>query len=146
MERICPSYYNEFRCIADRCPDSCCHEWIIDVDEESAARFRALPGPLGDLLRAQLAEEDGVIFLNNIDGRCPMWRSDGLCALQVAHGHDALCQICQQFPRFRQDYGDFEETGIEMSCPEAARIMLNCESWTLETKPCPAASRIMTPG
>lgn len=137
MERIFPSYYGGFQCAASACPDSCCHEWDVEVDADSAARFRALPGGLGDILRKQLYTEDGTTYLRNIGGRCPMWRSDGLCALQAAHGHDALCRVCQQFPRISQDYGDFVEWGIEMSCPEAARIMLTCGDWALESETVP---------
>ena len=46
-----PSYYDAFRCLAGSCPDSCCKEWDVDVDDASAARYRALPGPLGQRLR-----------------------------------------------------------------------------------------------
>jgi hypothetical protein len=53
-----------------------------------------------------------------------MWRADGLCRIQAEQGHDALCQVCQQFPRLRHDYGDFVELGLELSCPEAARLIL----------------------
>lgn len=137
MELIYPSYYKEFQCIASACPDSCCHEWDVSVDEESAERFRALPGPLGDILRGRMYEEDGGIYLRNQDGRCPMWRTDGLCALQAEHGHEALCQVCRQFPRISQDYGDFVEWGIEMSCPEAARIMLTADQWALTAETAP---------
>lgn len=137
MERIFPSYYQDFHCIAGLCPDSCCHEWDVAVDEESAARFRSLPGQLGDILRSRMYEEDGGVYLRNVGGRCPMWRDDGLCALQAAHGHDALCQVCRQFPRISQDYGDFVEWGIEMSCPEAARIMLTSDNWALRAESVP---------
>lgn len=131
MELCYPSYYSEFCCIAGDCPDSCCHEWDVEVDAASAARFRALPGPVGSDLREAMYEEDGSIYLRNQDGRCPMWRQDGLCRIQAEYGHDALCRVCQQFPRLTQDYGSFVELGLEMSCPEAARIMLTCPEWTL---------------
>lgn len=131
MELIYPSYYKEFACIAGRCPDSCCHEWEVQVDEASAARYRRMEGELGDALRKALYDEDGQTYMRNENDRCPMWRSDGLCRIQAALGHEALCTVCQQFPRLRQDYGDFVELGLEMSCPEAARIMLNAEDWHL---------------
>ena len=73
-----PSYFDSFRCIADRCPDSCCKEWDVQVDEGSAAYYRSLSGPLGDRLREVLSDEDGETVMTIIDGRCPMWRSDGL--------------------------------------------------------------------
>jgi lysine-N-methylase len=120
-----PSYYRQFRCIAGDCPDSCCKEWEVRVDAETAARYRALPGDLGACLRAVLTdEEDGSAAMTITDGRCPMWRHDGLCRIQAQLGAEALCQVCRDFPRLRHDYGDFVELGLELSCPEAARLIL----------------------
>ena len=124
MELRYPSYYDTFSCIADRCPDSCCHEWEVQGDADSAAQYRCLEGPLGDALRAHLYDEEGETYLRNVAGRCPMWRTDGLCRIHAEQGHDALCQVCQQFPRLRHDYGNFVELGLELSCPEAARLIL----------------------
>ena len=124
MELIYPSYYKAFSCIASACPDSCCHEWDVQVDAASAARYRAMEGKLGDSLRSYLYDEDGETYLRNENGRCPMWRGDGLCRIQAERGHDELCTVCQQFPRLRHDYGDFLELGLELSCPEAARLIL----------------------
>ena len=124
MELFFPPYYHSFRCIADRCPDSCCHEWAVDIDPDTAARYRQLPGELGDRLRSVLQDtEDGVIMTIE-NGRCPMWRADGLCRIHAELGHDALSQTCRDFPRLRHDYGDFVELGLELSCPEAARLIL----------------------
>ena len=125
-----PSYYETFSCIAGDCPDSCCHEWEVQVDAAAAARYRAMEGPLGDALREHLYDEDGETYLRNVDNRCPMWRADGLCRIQAQEGHEALCTVCQQFPRLRHDYGDLLELGLELSCPEAARIILESPlSW-----------------
>ena len=124
MELIYPSYYQSFSCIASACPDSCCHEWEVQVDAASAERWRRMEGGLGDALRSYLYDEDGETYLRNEQGRCPMWRADGLCRIQAERGHDELCQVCQQFPRLRHDYGDFLELGLELSCPEAARLIL----------------------
>lgn len=119
-----PSYFDEFHCIADRCPDSCCKEWDVQVDPEAAAFYRSLPGPLGDRLREVLKDEDGETVMAITDGRCPMWRQDGLCRIQAELGEQALCKTCREFPRLTHDYGDFIERGLELSCPEAARIIL----------------------
>lgn len=133
MEIIYPSYYKTFSCIASSCPDSCCHEWDVQVDPESAARYRSMEGDLGDALREFLYDEDGETYLRNQNGRCPMWRDDGLCRIQAERGHEALCHVCQQFPRLTHDYGDFLERGLELSCPEAARIILSEKlQWTVE--------------
>ena len=119
-----PKYYDAFRCIASECPDSCCKEWDVQVDETAAAYYRKLPGALGDRLREVLKEEDGETVMTIIEGRCPMWRSDGLCRIQAELGHEALCKTCRDFPRLIHDYGDFQELGLELSCPEAAQMIL----------------------
>ena len=119
-----PAYFDTFRCIASACPDSCCKEWDVQVDEAAAAFYLGLPGPLGDRLRDVLTVEDGETVMTIIDRRCPMWRRDGLCEIQAQLGHEALCKTCREFPRLTHDYGDFIEYGLELSCPEAARIIL----------------------
>ena len=119
-----PSYFDTFRCIASNCPDSCCKEWDVQVDNEKAVFYRSLPGELGDRLRSVLTDEDGETVMTIIDRRCPMWRDDGLCEIQAQLGHEALCKTCREFPRLTHDYGDFMEYGLELSCPEAARIIL----------------------
>ena len=120
-----PTYFDTFRCIAGQCPDSCCKEWDVLVDREKAALYRALPGPLGDRLRSVLKDEDGEIYMEIENGRCPMWRADGLCRIQAELGEEALCKTCREFPRLTHDYGNFIEYGLELSCPEAARIILS---------------------
>ena len=137
MQIIKPSYFDRFRCIADKCPDSCCAGWCVDVDADAAAFYRRLPGPLGDRLRQVLADtEDGTI-MEIENGRCPMWRDDGLCRIQAELGHDALCKVCREFPRLRHDYGTFQERDLELSCPEAAKLILNDTQWETVSKTAP---------
>ena len=119
-----PKSYQDFHCIASLCPDTCCQQWDIDIDPETYARYQVLSGPLGEKVRTHLKEgEEGPIIALE-DGQCPMHRRDGLCALQAELGEEALCQVCREFPRLRHDYGDFVELGLELSCPEAARLIL----------------------
>ena len=131
-----PRYFDDFSCIAGRCPDSCCKEWDVQVDEASAALYRSLPGDLGDRLRQVLVEEDGETLMLIEEGRCPMWRTDGLCRIQAELGENALCKTCREFPRLTHDYGDFQERNLELSCPEAARIILSAQpGWISEEIP-----------
>lgn len=119
-----PSYYKEFHCIASDCPDSCCKDWDVLVDPETVQKYNAVPGELGDRIRAAMKTEDGETYLDFPEGHCPLWREDGLCGIQAELGEDYLCRTCAEFPRIHHDYGDFMELGLELSCPEAARIIL----------------------
>ncbi len=125
MKLYTPNYYHDFRCIASACPDSCCKEWEVDIDPDTAAFYKSLPGDLGECLREYLREtDDGGTCMTIENGRCPMWRQDGLCRIQAELGHEALSTVCREYPRLRHDYGDFMELGLELSCPEAARLIL----------------------
>ena len=127
MQITKPYYFDSFRCIAGDCPDSCCKEWDVQVDAASASYYRNLTGPLGDRLREVLHDEDGETVMTITEGRCPMWRADCLCRIQAELGEEALCKTCREFPRLTHDYGDFVERGLELSCPEAARFILDAQ-------------------
>lgn len=129
-----PRYFEKFRCIAAACPDSCCKEWDVLVDDEAAHHYQTVPGPLGDALRQHLNQEDGEWYFAITEGRCPMWRSDGLCRIQAELGHAALCKTCQDFPRLTHDYGNFVERGLALSCPEAARLIFSESSEWVQTQ------------
>ena len=132
-----PNYFDTFRCIGGSCPDSCCKEWGVQVDEASAAYYRSLPGELGDKLRSVLVEEDGETVMTIENGRCPMWRNDGLCRIQAELGEEALCKVCTEFPRLTHDYGDFMERTLELSCPEAAKLILSAKPGPMVTEEIP---------
>ena len=141
MKIITPTHYHKFHCLAAACPDSCCKEWAVQVDARSAQLYRTLPGDLGDRLRQVMQEEDGdTILALEPDGRCPMWRDDGLCRIHAQLGEAALCDTCRDFPRLRHDYGDFVELGLELSCPEAARLILSERKYESTTSPAPGGS------
>jgi len=133
-----PAYYDRFRCIAAQCPDSCCKDWEVVIDPEATEYYRLLPGELGDALRHVLTDwENGCALMTIQDSRCPMWRQDGLCRIQAQLGHDALCKTCREFPRLTHDYGSFRELGLELSCPEAARLILSGEGCEVLTEAIP---------
>lgn len=138
MQIYAPSYYKDFCCIASQCPDSCCKEWEVQIDNETAAYYRSLTGPLGDKLRAVLSDTpDWGTVMRIENGRCPMWQHDGLCRIHTELGHEALCKICREFPRLRHDYGNFQELGLELSCPEAARLILTASATPLISEEVP---------
>ncbi len=120
-----PSFYPAYRCRADRCRHSCCRGWEIDVDEQSAARYRKLPGELGDeLRRALFADEEGWHFRLDGEERCPFLEADGLCRLIKRLGEEALCDICALHPRFFEELDAGELWGLGLSCEEVTDLLL----------------------
>lgn len=136
MKNTYPTYYKKFACIADKCPDTCCAGWEIVVDGISAEKYNAVCGDFGDKLRRVLkTDEDGDRIFENINGRCPFLLENGLCEMYIRLGRESLCKTCENFPRHRVYFGARTETGISLSCPEAAEIILNDPaSITFETE------------
>lgn len=124
MELRFPAYYSRFSCIQGRCPDTCCHDWDVVLDDASAAFYRTVPGELGQILRGAMVSRDGQTCLHLIDGRCPLLDGDGLCRIQRAYGPEQLSPTCDLHPRFAEEYGGLREWSLSMGCPEAARLLL----------------------
>lgn len=105
-----PSYYEEFRCIAGKCKDSCCRGWCIDVDRESKKRLDRIKGPLGEKIKEKLKEGEGnYYFPLEENGDCPFLLKSGLCEMILSEGEDALCNVCASYPRVKQIYGNYAQ-------------------------------------
>ena len=116
--------FASFRCIAGACPDTCCAGWEVDLDEDTLRRYRKLPGALGDELRSAICQEGEYTFFRLKNGQCPFLNKEKLCRLILALGEDALSVTCREHPRFWEEYGNTRETCLSISCPEAARLLL----------------------
>ena len=127
MKTRIPDYYHDFHCLAGACPDTCCGQWEIVVDEAAKARYLAVPGELGEQIRAALTTVDGEDCMVLQNGKCPLLTDDGLCPIVARLGEDFLSTTCHTHPRFTEVYGGYQETALSVSCPEAARLLLERE-------------------
>ncbi|WP_349399607.1 flagellin lysine-N-methylase [Clostridium perfringens] len=119
-----PNYFNEFKCIASECEDTCCAGWEIVIDDETHKCYENVEGEFGEILRSKIVKSDGEnIFLLN-KGNCSFLNEKKMCEIYINLGEDHLCYTCQQFPRYTEEFLDLKEVGLSLSCPEAARIIL----------------------
>ena len=125
-QTVYPSYYHQFRCIADRCRHSCCIGWEIDIDNVTLSKYRNLTGELRARLDKNIVtESDGTShFVLSSAERCPFLNTDGLCDIICALGDGALCDICREHPRYYTTVGDVTYGGIGMCCEAAAELIL----------------------
>ena len=124
MKFITPSYYQHFRCIADKCTDNCCIGWEIAIDSDTACYYRAVDGDFGKRLQENITGDDTFILQNE---RCPFLNNKNLCDIIIHCGENHLCQICRDHPRYFEWYGDVKEGGIGLSCEEGARLILTTD-------------------
>lgn len=123
-----PEYFEQFRCLAGDCPDTCCGQWAIVVDDAAKARYLSVDGPLGDRIRHALTEQDGETCMVLKNGHCPLLTKDGLCSVVLEKGEEFLSTTCHTHPRFTEIYGNLSETMLSVSCPEAARLLMTQET------------------
>ena len=125
MRDIYPGFYKTFKCIANRCEDSCCKDWDIDIDSETEKFYQTVSGDLGDKIRRKLVtDEYNERVFKAEGGRCPFWNRDMLCDIFIGIGEEHLSDTCAGFPRVAVEYGGFCEHILSFACPEAARLML----------------------
>ena len=125
MKRRTPYYYKNFKCIAGDCRDTCCAGWDVDVDEKSYRFYRKVKGDFGKRLKSVMVpdSEGGCTFTLTDDNRCPFLNDSNLCDLYIALGEEHLCETCDEFPRFINEYGSLREVGLAPSCITAGEIM-----------------------
>ena len=126
IKRIYPDFYKNFKCLAGACPDTCCRDWDVVVDDESYEFYSGVEGEFGERLRSCMkidSEGDRIfIFENNF---CPFLSRNWLCEIQMRFGEEHVCDTCREFPRISQDYTEFIEYMLSIACPEACRLVLS---------------------
>lgn len=127
MRYIKPDFYDDFKCLADKCRHSCCIGWEIDIDENSLDYYMSLDGELGRQLKENIELEPEAHFRLCEHERCPFLEKNGLCRLINELGEESLCDICAEHPRFYNCFEDREEAGLGLCCEEAARLLLEGE-------------------
>ena len=128
-----PSYYDDFHCLGGACPDTCCRDWSVVPDDDFLAGCASAPSPLRERIAQNLVtDEDGdTCFRLDEAGLCALLTPDGLCAIQRDWGEAHLCAHCAAYPRFIEEYGSLTESSLAISCPEAARLLLEAPRFTL---------------
>ena len=122
MRYIKPDFYDAFACIADKCPATCCAGWQIVIDEDSLEKYGEMKGAFGKRLRNSIDWEEGTFY--QFDGRCAFLNNKNFCDIQCELGEEGLCETCQRYPRHIEEYEGLREYSLSLSCPQAARMML----------------------
>ena len=132
-----PNYYDKFKCIADKCKDNCCIGWEIDIDEITFNKYMNIGGNLGNRLKNEITTENGVHYFKLKENeRCPFLNKNNLCDIICESGEENLCQICNDHPRYINNYSNITERGLGLASEEACRIILtqNSPAYLIDSK------------
>ena len=121
-----PDYYQNFKCTADECEDTCCAGWQIAIDRKSLVRYGKVSGKFRRRLNRSIRWLEGT-FKQGEGGRCAFLNEENLCDLYSALGKESLCRTCRLYPRHVEEFEGLREISLSLSCPEAANLILGCE-------------------
>lgn len=131
-----PVYFEDFKCIGGKCEDSCCIGWNIDIDKVTFKRYfkvqdqemkRMFQKNVQNNERCSSDEVDyGIVKLKK-DKRCPFLDEENYCVIHSNLGEDYLSNVCTCFPRVTNNVDEIYEMSLDVSCPEAARLILSKE-------------------
>ena len=125
MISLYPTIYHTFQCKADRCENTCCQLWTIDIDEATAERYHTMTDPLGESLRQAITvDNEGSHFVfSKEQPMCPLLNENGLCKVVLELGEEGLCDTCHMHPRFYKYIEDLELCGVGLSCEASVELL-----------------------
>lgn len=123
MEIRVPHYYRRFQCTADKCPDTCCAGWQIVIDEDTLEKYHKFEGLFGNRLSNSIDWRKSV-FKQYEDKRCAFLDENNLCDIYTEAGPEMFCRTCKTYPRHFEEFENVREISLAMSCPEAAKLIL----------------------
>lgn len=118
-----PEYFNEFKCIADKCKDTCCAGWKIVIDKDSLEKYKNIKGDYIWKVMSCVDWEEKCFRQDN-EKRCAFLNENNLCELYINVGEDSLCKTCRDYPRHTEEFEGVREVTLSASCPEVARILM----------------------
>ena len=129
-KRLQPRAYHSFRCIGADCEDTCCSGWLVNIDKQTYEAYQRCDDPeMGPRLRelvtihAASTSEDSYARIGLSGTSCP-FLAEGLCSIQKSLGETYLSTVCSKFPRVANVVDDVLQRSLDLSCPEAARVLL----------------------
>ncbi len=125
---IKPCFYDDFFCKAEKCADTCCAGWEVDIDEETLKKYNEVQGRMGDRLKESIICTDGQpCFLLDHKDRCCFLSENGLCDIYSLLGNDYLCDICKEHPRFYDDFDGITQCGLGLCCEQVCNLLVESD-------------------
>jgi len=119
-----PYYYKDFKCIASKCPDTCCAGWQLIIDKDTYVKYKNIKTDFGKKLNSRIVKYDDERGFKLENNNCSFLNKNFLCDIYSNLGEEYLCHTCKTFPRIIEEYGSLREITLSLSCPEAARLIL----------------------
>ena len=123
-----PEYVKKFKCDGSKCNAHCCKGWTITIDDATYKKYSQIkPKDKAEEIIACMkfdSERKEYVMTLKPNSFCPMLTEKNLCRLQANYGEKFLSKTCATYPRYTNQFGDFFERSLTLSCPVAAEMIL----------------------
>ncbi|WP_080832496.1 flagellin lysine-N-methylase [Cohnella massiliensis] len=133
QKALMPEYMKDFKCIGAECEDTCCAGWRVSIDQQTMGMYhKSSHAELSKKFKTEIvlnpvsertATHYARMNVNPSTGNCS-FLTEGMCSIQAALGEDYLSQTCATYPRVVNVVNELQEVSTQLSCPEAARVVL----------------------
>jgi lysine-N-methylase len=113
---------SEFVCTTDRCEDTCCKHWSMQMDSATYQKYQTTAPELLDAVEV-VGEGEYIMRKDPVSTYCVRY-DGGKCGIHTSYGESYLGDACHFYPRVTRSLGDQLLMTATMSCPEVARIAL----------------------
>ncbi len=134
MQVVKLKYFDEFRCIGPKCPDSCCKNWSISLSKREYLNYKKMDcsSELKTVISKAFSrikgnpDESYAVMKLTESGSCPFFREDGLCMIQAEKGEQFLSFTCTVFPRLTFMVGrDVCACACTTNCPYVVEMLMS---------------------
>ena len=126
---IKPVFFENFSCKADKCTDTCCAGWEVDIDSDTIDKYNMVSGNFSERLLNGIVTTGGQkCFKLDENDRCCFLENSGLCAVYSNLGKEYLCEICTEHPRFYDEYDSVTEMGLGLCCEKTCELLFACSN------------------
>lgn len=125
---LSPSFFQDFRCYADKCMDTCCQGFSIPLDTQSlTALYKFAELYMPDAVKHIQNTSKGV-FIKFQNSTCPFLKHN-LCMIHSVGGERYLSYICRKYPRTTVNLGDrMVKHSLFLSCEAVVKTVICWEN------------------
>ncbi len=137
---LIPKYVKDFKCIGEKCEDSCCIGWNVSIDKDTYNNYRKIKNKkmkekLDKVVKRNRTKNSKFNYakINLENNKCPFLNEGNLCDVYLNLGEQYLSNLCTTYPRIYNKINGVLEKSLTMSCPEVVRLgLLNSELMEFE--------------
>lgn len=120
MDVLRINYYDDFKCIANKCKDTCCSGWAVNIDESSYETYSK--DKYYDNSMVEI-DNKNYFILDKESGDCGFLENN-LCKIVRDKGSKQLCITCKRYPRAISIYNNIVFETLHFSCEAVMPLIL----------------------